>query len=223
MEIINYDTLLEKYAGIAFEKQHNLAEIIGDNDWQIDMNTGLISFGEKLHFRMQILGSYAFNSGTWLWAWANEASNIPDSLLKEANELKQLGEDYNIEFLSMPEYQIEPIDVHALGLIASGKFNSSAYYAGNYGDGILLVTINSDEVNNVEYNEQARILSVFPEIINTFTVNHKRTLISYLEYKKYSIAEKENQLIAEKGVNQINALFDEAGRLTNLNGKINKN
>lgn len=215
-----YDSLLEQYAGIAFEKQYNLAEIIGNNDWQIDMNTGFISFGNKLSYPMQILGTYSFESGTWLWAWANEASNIPDNLLVEAKELKELGEKYNIEFLTMPEYKMESVDVHALGLIASGKFCSSAYYAGNYGSGILLVTLNSTDVDNVQYNEQGRILRAFPQLISTFSLNHKRTLKNYLSAKGYNINEENNSVSAEKGQNILTAEFDDKDRMTKINGEI---
>ena len=222
MNTINYDTLLEKYAGVAFEKQYNLSEVIGNNDWQIDMNTGTISFGDELTFPMQILGSYAFESGTWLWGWANEASNIPDNLLVDTKKLKQLGEEYNIEFLAMPEYKMEATDIHALGLIASGKFESSAYYAGNYGSGILLVTLNSKEVDAVEYNEQGRILSVLPEIIKVFAVNHKRTSTNYLEAKGYTLSESNNIYKAQKEDKIIEIEFDDMDRLTNLKGEIKK-
>lgn len=220
MEIINYDTLLEKYAGIAFEKQYNLSEVIGDRDWQIDMATGLITFGDDYALPMQILGSYAFDSGTWLWAWANEASDIPENLLTGANKLKKLGENYNIEFLTKPQYKIEATDVHALGLIASGEFGSSAYYAGNYGSGILLVTLKSEEIDSVQYNEQARILSVFPQVINTFSVNHKRSLKSYLEAKGYSVKEGNDRYLALKGDKGLSANFDNSGRLIKLDGEI---
>ncbi|MFV0420404.1 MAG: DUF6882 domain-containing protein [Dysgonomonas sp.] len=223
MEIINYDTLLEKYAGIAFEKQYSLSEVIGNNDWQIDMETGLISFGDSLSFPMQILGSYSLESNTWLWGWANEASNIPANLLVEANSLKQLGEEYNIEFLTMPEYKMEPTDVHSLGLIASGKFASSAYYAGNYGSGILLVTLKGESIDTIEYNEHTRILSVFPELISVFAVNHKRSFENYLSSKGYILKEEDNSLTAEKRGNIITAEFDDKNRLTKINGEIKNN
>jgi len=220
MEIINYDTLLERYAGIAFEKQFSLAEIIGENDWNVDLNTGLLSFGSELSFPMQIIGTYSFESSTWLWGWANEASNIPENLLQEAKALKQLGEEHNIEFLKMPQYKIESVDVHALGFIASGKFGSSAYYAGNYGDGIILMTLKSQSVDELQYNEQARILTVFPQLISTFSVNHKRALKNYLQAKEYIINEKENVIEGKKGNNVIKADFDEMDRLINLSGDI---
>lgn len=219
MEIINYDALLEKYAGIAFEKQFSLSEIIGENDWNVDLNTGLLSFGSELSFPMQIIGTYSFESSTWLWGWANEASNIPENLLQEAKALKQLGEEHNIEFLTMPQYKIESVDVHALGFIASGKFGSSAYYAGNYGNGIILMTLKSQLVDEVEYNEQARILSIFPQLISTFSINHKRALKNYLEAKGYIISEKGNIIEGQKENNILKADFDEMDRLINLSGE----
>lgn len=220
MEIINYDTLLEQYAGVAFEKQRSLAEVVGDNGWQVDMDKGTISFGSKLSFPIQILGTYSYESETWLWAWANEDSNLPENLLVEANELREFGEKYNIEFLTMDEFTMENTDVHSIGLIASGKFGSSAYYAGDFGSGIILLTLNSKEVDAVQYDEQGRILTVFPEIVNVFAVNHRRALKNYLEAKGYGTTEGEGSLSGKKGDNVIEASFDEKGRLTSMNGEI---
>lgn len=220
MEIINYDTLLEKYAGIAFEKQYSLSEVIGSNDWQIDLETGMISFGDNLNFPMQILGSYSFESGTWLWSWANESSNIPTHLLENANNLKRLGEEYNIEFLTMSEYKIEPTDIHSLGLIAAGRYATSAYYAGNYGSGIILVTLNSKTIEEIEYNEQARILSVYPELISVLAVNHKRSFENYLSMKGYILKEEDNSIVAKKGENIIKATFNKEDNLIKINGEI---
>lgn len=219
MEIINYDTLFEQYAGIGFEKQYSLAEVIGDNDWNLDMDKGIITFG-SIEMPVQVLGTYSNHSATWLWAWANEASNIPLEVMEQANELKKLGEEYNIEFLTKDEYKIEPTDVHALGMIASGKFGSSAYYAGDFGDGIVLVTVESSLVDSLAYNEQARILDAFPQIISIFSINHRRTLKNYLEAKGYHISETEEGLNANKEGNIISASFDDSNRLTKINGEI---
>lgn len=218
MEIINYDTLFEQYAGIAFEKQYSLADVIGDSDWNVDTTTGLIAFGE-IEMPIQVLGTYSFQSETWLWAWANQASGIPENLLTQANELKKLGEEYNIEFLTKDQYKIEATDAHALGIIASGKFGSSAYYAGNFGDGIVLVTVESSLIDQMGYNEQARILQSFPQLISAFGINHRRTLRNYLEAKGYTVGEKQKEMTAVKGENSIFASFDPSDRLTNLKGE----
>ena len=85
--------LLECYGAIALEKQlpfYN--DVVQDRGWGVDMDRGTITFGDDYEFPMQILGTFSFSSQTWLWAWANEASQIPKNLLKDSLELKKYGE-----------------------------------------------------------------------------------------------------------------------------------
>lgn len=222
MEIINYDTLFEKNGAIGLEKQFSLAELIGDRNWSIDIDTQKITFGDDIQMDIQLLGSYSHEIGTWLWVWANEQANYPQTIMQSALKLKNLGEKYNIEFLIKEEYKIEPIDVHALGMLASGELGASAYYAGDYGSGIALMLINSPQLDKIEYNEEARMLSVFPQLIQTFTVNHKRALMNYLEQKGYGFSDQKQEIIASKQGSTIVAYFDDRQRLTSLKGNINQ-
>lgn len=222
IEIVNYDTLLEKNAGIGFEKQYSLSVVIGDRNWEIDADKGIIVFGGEIEMSMQILGSYSYESETWMWIWANEQAAYPPEVTTYANKMKEMGEKYNIEFLTKSQYRIEPTDVHALGMIASGEFGASAYYAGDYGDGIALLILNSKQVDEIEYNEQARILTAFPQIIEVFSINHKRGLRNYLQQKGYAIAEENENMVAHKNENKIVSAFDQQQRLININGKITK-
>lgn len=222
MEIINYDTLFEKYAGIGFEKQFSLADIIGDRPWNLDIEKGIISFGDDIAMPVQILGTYSHQANTWMWAWANTSLGIPDSLLREANELKKLGENHNVEFLIKEEYKIEPTDVHALGIIASGMFESSAYYAGDFGDGIVLLTLKDELIDKIEYDEITRMTTTFPQIISTFGINHRRTFINYAKAKGFEIIEEDNNILARKGQKEVAAIFDEQNRLINLKSEISK-
>ena len=45
----NEQELLEKYACIALEKQSDFAEVIGDNNWNVDMGKGEISWNKTNH------------------------------------------------------------------------------------------------------------------------------------------------------------------------------
>lgn len=223
MKNLNYDSLLEKNGAIALEKQYSFSELIGDRNWSIDIAEQKITFGDDIQMDMQLLGSYSYKLGTWLWVWANEQANYPQEVMQSALKLKALGEKYNIDNLIKPEYEIDPIDVHALGILASGELGASAYYAADYGDGIALVLINSPQLNKMEYNEEARMLRVFSQLIQTFSVNHKRAFIHYLEQKGYEYSEQGNQIIANKEDQVIEAKFDEQQRLITLNGNLINN
>ncbi|CAM3165619.1 DUF6882 domain-containing protein [Paenibacillus lupini] len=56
--------LLERYSGIALEKQLAMTESIGSLDWKVDMNAGTATFGNRLTFPIQMLGSVSHQSNT---------------------------------------------------------------------------------------------------------------------------------------------------------------
>ena len=42
------EELLERYGGIALDKQIDFSEVIGNNSWNVDMSKGEITFGPNL-------------------------------------------------------------------------------------------------------------------------------------------------------------------------------
>lgn len=210
--------LIERYGGIAFDKQLDLGEMIGSNSWNVDMTQGTISFGQNLVFPIQVLGTISHSSQTWLWAWANTKSGLSESVLQQALQLKKYGEDNEINLLRNDTFDFSKDDLHLIGLIASGMFNASGYYIADYGQGAMVVTIKSDKVDKARTDNHQRVLTVFPQLISQFDMNHKLALINYLITKGYTIAEEGNNIAGTKNGNKITAQFDELLRLTSLNG-----
>lgn len=219
---MNYSNLIEDFGGISLEKQETLGSIIGDLNWSVDMTTGTLSFGDQFKYSIQVIGTYSLESETWLWAWANDKISISEDLLKDAKKLQQYGKENDLDFLVTADFDADMLNVHGLGVIASGVCDASAYYCGNFGQGIVLMTLKSEELDNMEFNEEARILTTFPNLINIFEVDHKRSLKAYLEKKGYQLSENGDQLTAAKKGKSLHASFDEKGRLTSLNGNIEK-
>ncbi|MDO7875496.1 hypothetical protein Q5H93_12200 [Hymenobacter sp. ASUV-10] len=210
--------LLERYAALAFDKQNDVYEVIGDNSWNVDMTAGTISFGPQLVFPMQVLGSFSHSSETWLWAWANEQSDLPEPLLAQARQLRAYGEQYSIELLTVSQFDATQTDLHAIGSIASGMFGASGYYLANYGQGTLVVTIQSEQIDEVAKNDFARITTVFPQVISVFEMRHRPAFIHYLSAKGYAIAEAADAVTATVDAGTLTATFDSLERLTNLQG-----
>ena len=212
--------LIEQYGGFALEKQDNLANLIGELPWNANLDDGEIRFGDNLFFPIQILGTFSHSSQTWLWAWANSQSNIPQNLLQQALTLKQYGENHGIDLLSNDTVGASETDLHFIGLIASGMFNSSGYYLADYGEGILCVTISSADIDRSFSNDHLAIMTIFPQLIALYEMNHKNALTRYLQQKGYQIQAGENQLTATKGDKTIRAEFDQLSRMTQLNGRL---
>ncbi|MCE3228136.1 MAG: hypothetical protein K0S32_2687 [Bacteroidetes bacterium] len=210
--------LIERYGGIAWEKQNELYKVIGDNNWNVDIKKGEISFGPDNNFPIQILGTFSHSSQTWLWAWANTKSGLPDSLIKHSLELKKYGETNGISLLQNDQFDAGKSDLHLIGMIASGMFRSSGYYVADYGQGAMVVTIKSDKVDKNRDDSHHAIILTFPQLISEFEMNHKSALANYLLAKNYTVTDKAKGLSATRNGQTITAEFDESSRLTKLNG-----
>ena len=211
--------LLERYAAIACDKQNDLYEVIGDNSWNADMDAGTISFGPELVFPLQVLGTFSHSSQTWLWAWANAQSNLPAPLLTQAEQLRTYGAQHGIELLTASEFDATDKDLHLIGCIASGMFGASGYYLANYGQGTMLVTIKSEQIDQMAKNDFARIPTVFPQVIGVFEMQHRPAFIQYVAQKGYPVTETADTVSAAVDFGTITATFDHLGRLANLQGR----
>ena len=211
--------LLDQNAALSLEKQFIFGDIIESKPWQLDMSLGTISF-EELTFPIQIIGSLSFNNNSWMWGWANTQSGIPENLLTQSNQLKNIGTDKNIVELTDAHFQVAEGFEHKIGMIACGLFNSKSYYCANYGQGTLVVTIDSDLIPEIDTNKAEKILTHFPQVISSIDVNHKDAFINYLIDKEFQIAITPNTVQAMKNESTITADFDALGRLTSLNGTI---
>lgn len=210
--------LLERYAALAYDKQTDLYEVIGDNGWNADLDAGTISFGSQLVFPVQVLGTFSHASQTWLWAWANAQSDLPERLLSQARQLRAYGEQQGIELLTVSTFAATELDLHSIGAIAAGLFGASAYYLADYGAGIMVLTLKSELIDQVPKNDFARIPSVFPQVITLFELRHRPAFIYYLTQKGYALTEMADSVSATLSPGTLTATFDDLGRLANLKG-----
>jgi len=81
------DDLMTEYGAASWDKQMCLMEIVGEKAWNLDVKRGLLTFGGSLTFSVQLLGSEAEDAGTWLWAWANEASHLPPEIVAASRQM----------------------------------------------------------------------------------------------------------------------------------------
>lgn len=210
--------LLERFGGIGFEKQLDFADVIGNNGWNVDMQKGEITFGPGLVFPIQVLGTFSHSSETWLWAWANTQSALPENILQQALQLKKYGGENEIDLLNNSEFDATKDDLHLIGMIASGMFNASAYYIADYGQGAMVVTVKSDSLDKEHKNDHYKIPIVFPQLISQFEMNHRAALSHYLMAKGYDVVDNGLKLTATKNANTMTAEFDDLNRLTKLGG-----
>lgn len=219
-EATSLDELLELHAGLSFEKQLIFGDVIGGRSWQFDMTTGSITFGNELSYPIQIIGSLSFGDSSWMWGWANHQSGIPESLLEHSNELKNMGQTKGINELVDGHFNVDEGFEHVIGMIACGVFETSSYYCANYGQGTLVMTIDSDEIPSVDTNNFEKIMTNFPQLIGSIALNHKAAFKNYLIDRGFELKIEEQKITGAKNGKVVTGEFDELSRLTGLNGQL---
>ena len=221
--VINVPALREAlsvYAGMAWDRQIDFAERVGDRPWSADMSQGLILFGDDLRFRMQVLGSYSLQSGTWQWIWANTQAEVPPAFTEVARQLLGFGNAQQLALFTQPRSALREEDLHTIGLIAAGADESAGYYLGNYGDGILLALIDPDHGLPSTAPKPERVPSVVSQLISDFELDHRLLLQHYLPAKGFSVQETGSRITGQHGANRIVADLDSQGRISAVSGSL---
>ncbi|MBD0380996.1 DUF6882 domain-containing protein [Paenibacillus sedimenti] len=169
---------------------------------------------QHFSFPIQMLGSVSHQSNTWLWAWANSQAQISSDSLTQAIQLKAYGIKNNIPELTEEKISATNNEGHVIASIASGMFKNRFYYAGNYGAGTAFFTINVTQEDLMEQPES--VLKVFPQLIMTFELNHRKALNFYLKDKGFRVFESNDSLTGVSAKLTVTAHFDELNRMTNL-------
>ncbi len=82
----------------------------------------------------------------------------------------------------------------------------------------MLVTIKYSRIDKERTENRHRILTVFPQLISQFDMNHKMLVKVTWTPKGISYTEKENTVTGTKNQNTLTAQFDHLARLINLKG-----
>ncbi len=212
--------LFTQHVAQGFAKQLAFADLLGERNWNVNITEGHVAFGDDLSFPIQLLGTEAEGNATWLWAWANEASNLPDDLLHAANALQSLGQDRNIPELVERSFSLDEADGHTLSLIASGLNPDCAYYRGPYEGGALFFLVQGVPTTVTGPVDGPRAITVLGEVISQFEVDHRQMAESFLASNNFEVRPLGNALQANQGGSAIVITFDEQNRITNIEGQL---
>ena len=174
--------LFSKYGALALEKQEILSSIVGDAEPELDIEKGIVRFGDK-EFPIQLIGFLDPDEDTWSWAWDNEDIGFPEDLIKEAKAIKEFGQEQNIPQFYENVFSANLAEAHILTMTVSSLFSNDAYCAVNYGGFVFFVTIESDEI----------------EISDKFEVNHLKALRGYAEIKGYEYKYRDEFCVVKVG------------------------
>ena len=193
------------------------------------MKDGSLTFEEEgdaphasapIVFAAQLLGTVAYDDSTWLWSWANEASQIPSALTRDAQRMRDAG--LAAEWTT-PRFtlNLDNADEHRLAMASSGLFAADAFYRGPYAGGAAFFLLRDDRLRLLEPEGPRIVRTITEAISNGAVANHRTAIIAYLtERGLQPHADGEMAILAMISGRKLRLEFDAQDRLTNLGGTL---
>jgi hypothetical protein len=213
-------TYFERFALSTIEKQDKLDSLIKDRMHELDLDAGIIRFDE-LQFSMQILGTESDNTLNWLWAWAEEQTEIQPALMQSAIQLRNWGANEGIIEFTLPSVDIDRADGHIIATIGVEVCKASCYYRDSYEGGSVILLLFDKLIDTQPPFSRERFLRHASDIFSRYEINHRNTILSYFRLKNLSLIEDKNLVSCElESGERLNVEFDTAGRLIKVNGAV---
>lgn len=207
-----FKIILSKYGAIALDKQENLSDLIGEKEGDLDIEKGTLAFGD-IELPIQILGFFSQDLNQWSWAWDNE-DIFGNDLIKDALEMKSIGEEFEIDAFVAPVLNSNSDDCHTIAMVSTAILNRDAYYAVSE-DGIdIFVTIESDLIE--ENDSLLKFRNNFYTFQKNFNVYPKLAFEAYTKLKGYGFKPHDDFAVAKIGESRIIVGFTERGNITRI-------
>lgn len=211
-----FTSLLSQHIGTSFAKQLAFADLLGERNWAVNISAGRASFGSDLSYPIQLLGTEADGDASWLWAWANEQSNLPPNLLRASHQIKDIGGAQQIPEFTDRNFSLDIANGHVIAMIASGLNSNCCYYRGPYNGGALFFLVCDVPSDVLEPVAPQRAVTVLTEVISQFEVNHHEMAKSFLQGQGFTLQPDGNVLHATRGIDALRISFDSLQRIDNI-------
>lgn len=214
----SFQTYLERFALLSLEKQDKLESLIGEHLHELDLDAGVIRF-DRYQFPMQVIGTESDNTLTWLWAWSDEQTELPASLMQSAIQLRTWGSAEGLSEFTVPSVDLNRADGNAISLISAEVCRASCFYRDSYEGGAVYLLLFDAIIDKGPPFDRQRLVRRLADLLSRYDLNHRNTLLFYLAAKKLSPAATGTTISCElESGERLLAEFDEAGSLTTING-----
>jgi hypothetical protein len=220
-------TLQEAFAvsaGSAFARQLALGDLMGDGEgrWDLNVQAGTIAIANLGSFPIQLLGSHSEYDNTWLWAWANRQSNLPEHVLTACDQLRTLGHKHDIKELTERKFALESVTDHMLAMACGELAGGLCYYRAPYEGGAAFVLLEQAPESVGAPVSAARVTTVLMQVISNFDVDHRSMADHFLRQQGFAIRAVSDAIQAERQADgaAVEVSFSERGLISGVQGII---
>lgn len=181
--------------------------VIGDSDWEVDFEHGIISFGKR-KFPAQLIGTESSVSNTCQWGWKN-APGFDEQRLVLADQTRQIGQDWGLSPLTAETFELdETFNGHNLSIVTCGISPENwCYYRCEHDAGAAFVAFSGVPDRVFDSISAEDFANTVMSCIQQFELNHKIFIESFLLWNKTPYWWNNNNLLADFGTNQLKIQF----------------
>jgi hypothetical protein len=197
-------------------RQRLLAEVVGDRPWGLDLEQGVVTFGSDLSFPMQLLGTESLD-GSWMWAWANEASGLSARVTAMSAYLRSVGDEQDVSVLTAPMLAVEEEgDAFLLALIASGIAGGLPVYRGPHSGGALYFALEDVKLPATGLDPVGALLTLSQSLQTGLPMEHRVLVTSFARRTGTAYVESDRGVVLQCAAGDAAVDLDEQGRIVGL-------
>jgi hypothetical protein len=216
----DFTNYFEQYALPAMEKRAKLLKLVGEHYLDLDLLAGVARFNDTLALPVQILGTESENTLTWLWAWADEQTEMPDGLLRSSRAMKIWFETKGLAAYAAPSLDLNRADGTQLAVISCEVCMASAYYRDHYEGGSLLLLLFGRGIEGQPPFTRSELVRALSDLAAQYDFNHRSALSAYFQAERLSFSSQGTLLSGELASGErVVAACDDRGRITTINGE----
>ncbi|MBP0581977.1 hypothetical protein J8I29_21795 [Labrys sp. LIt4] len=214
--------LFSAEAGSAFARQLALGDLVGDRPWSVDIGRGEIAFGSDLSFPIQVLGTCSEQDNSWLWAWANQQSDLPASVLAASLRIRDIGRQRGIGEFVEPKFMLGTVTDHMLAMLCGALLDRSCYYRASYQGGAVFLLLDNLPASIRAPVAPERVNTVLMQVVSNFELDHRIMAENFLRQQGFALKAEPAQLSATREADgaEVTLAFDAQRRIAKVEGII---
>ena len=211
-------SFFERFALVSLEKQEHFFQNLGERTLDLDLDAGVARFSSGLTCRFQVLGTESDNTLTWLWGWADEQSETPESLLASCRELRSRA--LQVPEFQSPSLELNRADGNMLSIVSSMLCQATAFYRDDFEGGALYVLVFCDRTERNPGFDRSGLLKQLSELAEIYDADFRNVLLSYFREKGLPVTDGPREISGELATGErLVADLDGQGHIMAVNGE----
>ena len=212
----NYIDLLSRSIGTIRLRQLKFADIIGNQDWNVDFAIGKIMFGDNV-FPIDFIGSESNVSNTWMWG-SNNVNGFSDELVRGVTAFVKKTEIQNTKEINNSSFKIDGIvSGHYLATIYA-YYNKGCYYRCVHEKGAAFVLMKNVPEEVFVSADAEVVMSTITQLISDLPLNQLLLVRGLFDNNCIRYDNMDGRLLRGyfRDGKQIEVSFDELNRIENM-------